>query len=143
MPSGGIYQGINQMLCQACRKQEALVHISGGSASESFCRSCADAYYVSNGMNSSRNLIQLSNFYRAKLYDELEIEHPEVFDNSDDEACLRGSEVMCRFLKERLAKDHIELNEDGFDMLCHDFFGSHLFYERADKLKTKRLGDNV
>ncbi|MBL0729658.1 hypothetical protein [Piscinibacter sp. HJYY11] len=94
-------------------------------------------------MNSARNLIQLSNFYRAKLYDELELKHPEAFDNSDDEACIRGTEVMCRFLKERLTEDNIELNEDGFDMLCQDFFGSHLFYERADKLKAKGTGDKA
>ncbi len=94
-------------------------------------------------MNSARNLIQLSNFYRAKLYDELELKHPEAFDNSDDEACIRGTEVMCRFLKERLTEDNIELNEDGFHMLCQDFFGSHLFYERADKLKAKGTGDKA
>jgi hypothetical protein len=130
------------MLCQSCGRNEALVHISVASTRESFWRACADAYYISNAMNSSRDLIQLSDFYRAKLYDELELRHPEVFDNSNDEACLRGTEVMCRFLKKRLTEDNIELNEDGFDMLCHDFFGSHLFYERAEKINASRSGNH-
>ena len=133
------------MLCQTCKKKEALVHISTGSTpsersrkSKHFCRECADAYYVRAGMNSARDLIRLSEFYRSKLYDELEAKHPEAFDNSDDEACLRGTEVMCRFLKERLTKDNIKLNKDGFEMLCQDFFGSRHFYERAEKHKAKK-----
>jgi len=132
------------MFCQTCNRKEALVHISGVSTpSEHFCRACADAYYRRNGMNSARNLIQLSLFYRTKLYDELELAHPEAFDNSDVEACNRGVEVMCLFLKRRLAEDNIELNEDGFDMLLQDFFGSHLFYERADRLRSTRAGDGA
>ena len=89
-------------------------------------------------MNSARDLIRLSEFYRSKLYDELEVKHPEAFDNSNDEACLRGSEVMRRFLKERLTKDNIKLNRDGFEMLCHDFFGSRHFYDRIDKRRSKK-----
>jgi hypothetical protein len=89
-------------------------------------------------MNSARDLIRLSESYRSKLYDELEVKHPEAFDNSDDEACRRGTEVMCRFLKKRLTKDNIKLNKDGFDMLCRDFFGSRHAYERAEKLKSKK-----
>jgi len=89
-------------------------------------------------MNSSRDLIGLSDFYRSKLYDQLEARHPEAFDNSNDEACLRGSEVMRRFLKEHLTKDNIRLNRDGFEMLCHDFFCSHQFYDRINKLRPKR-----
>ena len=91
-------------------------------------------------MNSARDLIRLSEFYRSKLYDELEGRHPEAFDNGDDEACRRGTEVMCRFLKKRLAKDNIKLNNDGFEMLCHDFFGSRHFYDRAEKHKLKKSG---
>ncbi|HTE16388.1 MAG TPA: hypothetical protein VK642_15050 [Burkholderiales bacterium] len=86
-------------------------------------------------MNSARDLIRLSDFYRSKLYDELEDKHPEAFDNSDTEACQRGSEVMRRFLKKRLSKDNIKLNRDGFEILCHDFFGSRHFYDRIDKHK--------
>jgi hypothetical protein len=89
-------------------------------------------------MNSARDLIRLSDFYRSKLYDELEAKHPEAFDNSNDEACLRGTEVMCRFLKKRLTKDNIKLNQDGFEMLCHDFFGSRHFYERTEKHRAKK-----
>jgi hypothetical protein len=88
-------------------------------------------------MNSSRDLIRLSNFYRSKLYDELEARHPEAFDNSDNEACLRGSELMRRFLKKRLTKDKIRVTGDAFDMLCHDFFGSHHFYERVERLRKR------
>jgi hypothetical protein len=138
------------MLCQACKKKEALVHISTGSTpglrrrkSKHFCRGCADAYYVRAGMNSARDLIRLSEYYRSKLYDELEAKHPEAFDNSDDEACLRGSEVMRYFLKERLAKDNIKLNKDGFEMLCRDFFGSRQFYERTKQYKSKNSTNNA
>jgi protein-arginine kinase activator protein McsA len=133
------------MICQTCKKKEALIHISTGSTpsegsrkSKHFCRQCADAYYIRAGMNSARDLIRLSEFYRSKLYDELEVKHPEAFDNSDDEACRRGTDLMCRFLKERLTKDNIKLNKDGFDMLCRDFFGSRQAYERGEKLKSKK-----
>jgi len=89
-------------------------------------------------MNSARHLICLSDSYRSKLYDLLEIAHPEAFDNGEAEACRRGSELMRRFLREHLTKDKIELNEDAFDMLCEDFFGSHHFYSRADEHKRKK-----
>jgi len=94
-------------------------------------------------MNSARDLIKLSSLYRAKLYDELEARHPEAFDNSDTEACRRGSDLMRRFLKKRLEKDGIKLNRDGFEMLCHDFFCSHHFYERADKWKRQTRADDA
>ena len=45
---------------------------------------------------------------------------------------------MRRFLKKRLTKDNIKLNADGFDILCHDFFGSRNFYDRIDERKTKK-----
>jgi protein-arginine kinase activator protein McsA len=129
------------MLCQACKKRDALIHLSLGSSlrkRKHYCRECADRYFARTpGMNSARDLIKLSNFYRSKLYDELEARHPEAFDNSDTEACRRGSELMRRFLKKRLTKDGIKLNKDGFEMLCHDFFCSHHFYERADKWKRR------
>jgi hypothetical protein len=135
------------MLCQACKKRDALVHLSLGSSrrkQKHYCRQCADRYYARTpGMNSARDLIRLSNFYRSKLYDELEARHPEAFDNSDREACLRGSDLMRRYLKKRLAKDGIKLNRDGFEMLCLDFFGSHHFYERANKLKTQTSADDA
>ena len=133
------------MLCQACKRREALIHLSTGATISArsrkrkhYCRQCADAYFARTpGMNSSRDLIRLSDFYRSKLYNQLEARHPEVFDNSDDEACLRGSEVMRRFLKERLTKDNIKLNRDGFEMLCHDLFCSHHFYDRIDKRRSR------
>jgi hypothetical protein len=135
------------MLCQACKKRDALVQLSLGSSrrkQKHYCRECADRYYARTpGMNSARDLIRLSNFYRSKLYDELEARHPEAFDNSDREACLRGSDLMRRYLKKRLTKDGIKLNRDGFDMLCLDFFGSHHFYERAGKLKKRKSADDA
>jgi len=134
------------MLCQRCKKRDALIHLSGGSPgftghkSKHYCRECADTYFARTpGMNSARDLIRLSDFYRSKLYDELESEFREAFDNSTSEACVRGSELMRRFLKKRLAEDNIKLNSDGFDMLLHDFFGSRHFYDRLDRIKAKRL----
>ena len=84
-------------------------------------------------MNSSRGLICLSDWYRSKLYDLLEVEHPEAFDNSDIEACRRASQLMRGFLRKHLTKARIELDEDAFDMLCADFFGSHHFYTRVEE----------
>lgn len=102
------------------------------------CNECADAFFASTpGMNSSRGLICLSDSYRSRLYDLLEIAHPEAFDNSDSEACKRGGKLMQDFLREHLKKDKIEMNEDAFGMLCHDFFGSHHFYTRVDEHKRK------
>lgn len=46
---------------------------------------------------------------------------------------------MWRFLRQQLSKDNLKLNEDGFEMLCADFFGSRHFYERAEQIK-KRIG---
>ena len=142
MTSGTVAEkGAAAMLCQACKRRDALIHLSLGSSlrkRKHYCRECADRYFARTpGMNSSRDLIKLSNFYRSRLYDELEARHPEAFDNSDTEACRRGSELMRRFLKKRLTKDGIKLNTDGFEMLCHDFFCSHHFYERADKWKRR------
>jgi uncharacterized protein (DUF2249 family) len=88
-------------------------------------------------MNSQRDLICLSDFYRSKLYDLLEKAHPEAFDSHDAEACDRGSEIMRVFLREQLQKENIELNEDAFEMLSLDFFGSHHFYTRADEYKRR------
>ena len=85
-----------------------------------------------------RHLICLSDAYRSQLYDLLETTHPEAFDYSDTEACRQSSDLMRRFLQEHLKKDKIELNEDAFNMLCGDFYGSHHFYSRADEYKRKK-----
>src|SRR5689334_8117903 len=131
------------MLCEACQQREALVHLGPAVQAENsvaeqsgewehhFCEECADEYFARTpGRNSSRRLICLSDWYRSKLYDLLEVEHPKAFDNSDTEACCRGSELMRSFLREHLTKANIELNDDAFEMLCADFFGSHHFYTR-------------
>lgn len=104
-----------------------------------FCEECADAYFACTpGMNSSRGLICLSDFYRSRLYDLLEKSHPEAFDNKDTEACRRGSRVMEDFLRKHLKQDNIEVNEDAFGMLCHDFIGSHHFYTRQKEYQRKQ-----
>ena len=89
-------------------------------------------------MNSHRDLICLSDWYRSKLYDLLESTQPEAFDNSTTEACRRGSELMRNFLREHLMKAKLELNEDAFEMLAGDFFGSHHFYTRSDEYNRKK-----
>ena len=139
------------MLCEFCHQREAVCHRTttawapgfgqepGTQREQHFCEQCADAYFACTpGMNSARHLICLSDSYRARLYDLLEAAHPGAFDDSTTEACRRGSELMCRFLREHLTKDGIELNEDGFEMLCADFFGSHHYYTRADEYKRKK-----
>src|SRR5262249_28313555 len=107
-----------------------------GDSEHHFCRECADEYLARTpGMNSSRGLICLSDWYRSKLYDQLEVEHPEAFDDSDTE---RGSEAMRGVLREQLTKANIELNADAFEMLCADFFGSHHFYTRIDEHNARK-----
>ncbi len=138
------------MLCESCHQREAIVHLTttvaaerlgqepGSQREQHFCEQCADSFFACTpGMNSARHLICLSDSYRSKLYDLLETTHPEAFDNSNTEACRRGSELMRNFLREHLTKDKIELNADGFDMLCGDFFCSHHFYSRLDEYKRK------
>jgi protein-arginine kinase activator protein McsA len=139
------------MLCESCHQRDAMVHLttiveaegfgqeSGTQREQHFCEQCADTYFACTpGMNSARDLIRLSDSYRSKLYDLLEATHPEAFDNSDTEACRRASELMRSFLRERLTKDGIEINEDGFNMLCGDFFASHHFYSRQAEFKRKK-----
>jgi len=138
-------------LCEVCKKRDASVistpaiDTSGAEGESdvqqprSMCKSCADSYYASTpGLNSARDLIRLSDSYRSKLYDLLEAAHPEAFDNQDTEACVRGSELMCKFLKKQLKKDRMDIRGDAFDMLCKDFFGSRKFYERADEFNGKK-----
>jgi hypothetical protein len=62
-------------------------------------------------MNSARDLIKLSESYHSRLYDEIEAKHPEAFDNSDNEACGRGTELMSRLLKERLTKRQYKIEQ--------------------------------
>lgn len=138
--------------CQVCQKREARVFLlatpipaseSGGKADtqpeQSFCKSCADEYYATTpGLNSARDLICLSDYYRSKLYDLLEATHPEAFDNSDREACDRGSKLMSRFLRKQLKIDRMDIRGDAFDMLCQDFIGSHHFYSRIDEFNRKK-----
>ncbi len=139
------------MLCESCHQHEPMVHLTttvhakaldqeaGTQREQHFCQECADAYFASTpGMNSARGLICLSDSYRSKLYDLLEKAQPQAFDNTTTEACRRGSELMRRFLREHLTKDKIELNEDAFDMLCGDFFGSHHFYTRIDEYNRRK-----
>jgi hypothetical protein len=131
------------VLCQRCKKKEALIHLGKGGkltgpGTKHYCRDCADAYFARTpGRNAERGLVKLSDHDRSKLYDELEALHPEAFDNSTSEACAQASELMRRFLKKRLKKDNVTLNSDGFEMLCIDFFCSRHFYDRADSIKAK------
>ena len=132
------------VLCQICKKREALIHISptrslNSKRTKHFCRECADDLWARTpGMNAERDLIQLSNFYRSKLYDLLEKEHPEAFDNSTVEACRKGTGLMRRFLRRHLKEDNIKVTGDAFEMLCSDFSFSHHFYKRADHLKADK-----
>jgi protein-arginine kinase activator protein McsA len=139
------------MLCDKCNKREALVHLgsnkehedadseSGVEWEQHFCKDCADEYYAQTpGMNSSRDLIRLSDWYRSKLYDLLESECPGAFDYSDTEACERGSKYTKEFLRKQLNTDGIELNEDGFEMLWCDLNCSCHFYQRADEVNKRK-----
>ena len=138
------------MLCEYCHQREATVHLTkqfdpGPNQelttlqSQHFCEECADSYFACTpGMNAGRDLICLSDFFRNKLYDLLETTHPEAFDNSTTEACRHGSGLMRKFLREQLNKEKTEVNDDAFDMLCSDFFGSHHFYSRAEQVERRK-----
>jgi hypothetical protein len=105
-----------------------------------FCEQCADDYDREEGMNDSRNLLQLSDFYRSKLYDQLEAAHPIAFyDGEDREKASEAAGVMIDFLRQKLAADKIELNDDAFGMLLVDFIGSAHFYTRRDEFNRKKL----
>jgi protein-arginine kinase activator protein McsA len=136
------------MLCESCHQREATVHLTKSNfpygldqppttlQAQHFCPECTDNYFACTpGMNSGRDLICLSDFFRSKLYDLLEKTHPEAFDDSTTEVCRRMSELMRNFLREQLNKAKIEVNEDAFDMLCRDFFCSHHYYSRAESVK--------
>ena len=100
----------------------------------SFCEDCADKYFASMpGMNASRDLIQLSDRYRSKLYDLLEVEHPEVFQRGDNDHLFECANIMGKFLFEQLKREGVELNEGGFGMLLGGFIGSAEYYERCDR----------
>lgn len=89
-------------------------------------------------MNPARNLICLSDAYRSKLYDLLEVAHPEAFDNHDAESCRKGSELMRDFLREQLKRDNMKVTGDAFEMLALDFFGSHHYYTRQDEFNRRK-----
>src|SRR2546425_7493271 len=138
------------MFCEACHQRNATVHLvttlrtglgeePRTEREQHFCAQCADNYFASTPeMNSVRGLICFSDSYRSRLYDLLEATHPEAFDNTTEEACQRGSELMQNFLREHLKKDTITVNEDAFGMLCQDFFCSHHFYTRMDEYRRKK-----
>jgi hypothetical protein len=139
------------MKCETCNQRKALIHLgisaeAGSSEAEKagqlehhFCLDCADEYFSRTpGRNPERALICLSDWYRSKLYDQLEMEHPEAFDNSNSDACIRGCGLMRDFLNKHLTKAKIELNDDAFEMLCIDFYCSHHFYARADAYRKKK-----
>jgi hypothetical protein len=130
------------MLCEMCQKKTATVHfnISRAEIGESsppvkteyhYCEECADEYYKKSGMNAFRDLMQLSNRYRSKLYDILEAKQPEVFRAGNER---RGAEAMRRFLWDQLTQEGVKLEEDVFGMLFHGFVGSSEFYERRRRL---------
>jgi hypothetical protein len=133
------------MLCEMCHQKEALIHLSGKRtvAGESappvlfehhFCEDCHDEYCKTQGMNSSRDLIKLSERYRSKLYDLLEAQHPEVFPAGDDKL-REAAKTMEKFLRAQLKHEGIEVNEDGFGMLFGPFIGSSEFHDRCHRHK--------
>ncbi|MCG7936831.1 MAG: hypothetical protein JAY68_19495 [Candidatus Thiodiazotropha taylori] len=138
------------MLCEKCKNREALVHLGSSKENENsdsesefkwerhFCKDCADDYYAQTpGLNASRDLISLSDWYRSKLYDLLEEKHPEAFDYSDTDACQQSGELTRAFLRKQLKMNGIELNDDGFEMLWLDLNCSSHFYKRADEINKK------
>jgi hypothetical protein len=132
-----------------CHQREATVHLTQtfykavaghepGTQKQHLCQDCADAYFACTpGMNSMRGLICLSDEYRTRLYDLLEKTRPEAFDNHDSESSRRGSKLTREFLCEQFKKEHIDVNEDVFDMLCHSFWSGE-FYARAEKYTKKK-----
>lgn len=143
------------MVCEMCKQRDAMVHLTQrstefaliegidpdsvdpdsvphkelGQTEQHFCEECADKYFASTpGMNSSRDLICLSDAYRAKLLDKLEAELPEAFyDGEDHRRWTEITERQRKFLRNELDREGIEVNADGFDMLWTDLFVNGTF----------------
>ena len=113
---------------------EALMQDSGEVSERHFCEECADKYYASTpGMNSSRDLICLSDAYRKRLLDKVDVELPEAFYEGDDPKRQREvSEKMMEFLRRELEREGIPVEGDAFLMLWSDLFCRAEFYERRD-----------
>jgi len=135
------------MLCEICKKQDATVHLTQttqgstsmlglppGQKELHMCEACADNFFAAGqDTNYMRNLICLSDFYRSKLYDLLESNHPKAFYHGESIAKLhKASETMEAFMREQFKKDNIQVGEDAFQMLRADFCFSHHYYTRAD-----------
>ena len=127
------------MLCEACKKELATVHLTTASKPEDvgertfhFCEACAKAI-VPLMPELPPQLLCLSDLYRSKLYDALESSHPEAFYASDDPKLRRkATNAMETFLREQLKKDKIDIGDFAFQMVLHDFSFSRHFYERWD-----------
>src|SRR5207237_2678408 len=113
------------MLCEMCHEKLATVHLTQNrmAVDESsppsttqlhFCEACLDRYFASTPeTNPLRGLIQLSDDYRSKLCDELEVKHPTVFTwwRSPPEVKKNITEIR-EFLKSRLKEDGVEITGD-------------------------------
>jgi hypothetical protein len=107
-----------------------------------FCEQCAHDYFGSTpGMGGLRGLICLSDSYRSRLYDQLEVAHPEAFqddDCKDPTWMVRTGNTVITFLREQLKKERVEVSDEVFEMLYCDFIGSHHFYTRRDEFKRRK-----
>jgi protein-arginine kinase activator protein McsA len=135
------------MLCEICHQRKATVHVTKtvesaieqgpGSTEFHFCDQCAETQLESKLQTKlPRDLIRLSDEYRATLFDLLEKTHPEAFDNHGIEACRRGSKLTREFLREQFKKDNIGVNDEVFNMLLVSFWSGE-FYARAKKYGRK------
>jgi hypothetical protein len=127
------------MLCEACKKEPATVHLTTASKPEvtgertfHFCEACAKAI-VPLMPELPPQLLCLSDLYRSRLYDALQSSHPEAFYTREDPKLRRkATNAMETFLREQLRKDKIDIGDFAFQMLLHDFSFSRHFYERRD-----------
>ena len=94
-------------------------------------------------MNSSRNLICLSDAYRERLLDKIETELPEAFYDGEDRARLiKIAEKQMEFLRRELEREGIPMEGDALTMLWSDLFCGWHFYERRDRFNRGDDGED-
>jgi hypothetical protein len=127
-----------------CQSRSATVHLTENCvdldhsdplkiSEHHFCEDCVDTHFKTTGKNACRGLIELSDRYRSRLYDELQLKNPVVFTWWTGAEARKILTEVREFLQARFKEDGIEVSGDAFEMLYLDFIGSAEFNKRRRK----------